>query len=99
MNRNRILKTSKEPLKSQARQGTSLFTSAATNHRDFSKGWSRETQVRIPEGQEGTEQLLMGGVSTTMQEESRKGKKEIIKKEDGEVIVDSYSVFQLSVYT
>ena len=54
-NRNRNLKTSKALLKSQAQQGTSLFTSAATNQRGVSKGGSREAQVRIPEYQEGTE--------------------------------------------
>src|SRR6218665_395136 len=54
-NRNRNLKTSKALLKSQAHQGTSLFTSAATNQRGVSKGGSREAQVRIPEYQEGTE--------------------------------------------
>jgi len=36
-NRNCNLKISKALLKSQAHQGTSLFTSAATNHRDCSK--------------------------------------------------------------
>ena len=35
-NRNRKLQTSKAPLKSQA-QGTSLFTSAASNQRGFPK--------------------------------------------------------------
>src|SRR6218665_428430 len=54
-NRTRNLKTSKALLKSQAHQGTSLFTSAATNQRGVSKGGSREAQVRIPEYQEGTE--------------------------------------------
>src|SRR6218665_1071749 len=54
-NHNRNLKTSKALLKSQAPQGTSLFTSAATNQRGVSKGGSREAQVRIPEYQEGTE--------------------------------------------
>src|SRR6218665_2004247 len=54
-NRNRNLKTSKALLKSQAHQGTSLFTSAATNQRGVPKGGSREAQVRIPEYQEGTE--------------------------------------------
>src|SRR6218665_841417 len=43
-NRNRNLKTSKALLKSQAHQGTSLFTSAATNQRGVSKGGSREAQ-------------------------------------------------------
>src|SRR6218665_1236032 len=52
-NRNRNLRTSKALLKSQAQQGTSLFTSAATNQRGVSKGGSREAQVRIPEYQEG----------------------------------------------
>ena len=33
--RDRNLKISKAPLKSQAHQGTSLFTSAATNQRGF----------------------------------------------------------------
>ena len=37
---------------------TSLFTSAATNQRVFSKGGSREAQVRFPEYQEGTEQCF-----------------------------------------
>src|SRR6218665_682557 len=37
-NRNRNLRTSKALLKSQAHQGTSLFTSAATNQRGFPKG-------------------------------------------------------------
>src|SRR6218665_1209640 len=37
-NRNRNLRTSKALLKSQAHQGTSLFTSAATNQRGVSKG-------------------------------------------------------------
>src|SRR6218665_4167979 len=36
-NRNRNLRTSKALLKSQAHQGTSLFTSAATNQRGVSK--------------------------------------------------------------
>ena len=54
-NRNRKLKTSKALLKSQAHQGTSLFTSAATNQRGIFKGGSREAQVRIPEYQEETE--------------------------------------------
>src|SRR6218665_2480317 len=31
---------------------TSLFTSAATNQRGFSKWWLREAQIRFPEGQE-----------------------------------------------
>src|SRR6218665_3353829 len=57
-NRNRNLETSKALLKSQAHQGTSLFTSAATNQRGVSKGGSREAQVRIPEHQEGTEELF-----------------------------------------
>jgi len=37
-NRNRNLKISKALLKSQAHQGTSLFTSAATNQGEFPKG-------------------------------------------------------------
>ena len=39
---NRNLKISKALLKSQAHQGTSLFTSAATNQRGFSKGGQKE---------------------------------------------------------
>src|SRR6218665_4151350 len=49
-NRNRQLLTSKAPLKSQA-QGTSLFTSAASNQRDFPKNSPWEAQVRFPEGE------------------------------------------------
>src|SRR6218665_231715 len=62
--RNRNLKISKAPLKSQAHQGTSLITSAATNQRGVSKGGqeklggSREAQVLFSEHQEGTEELL-----------------------------------------
>src|SRR6218665_1208527 len=47
--RNRKLQTSKAPLKSQA-QGTSLFTSAASNQRGFPKNSPWEAQVRFPEG-------------------------------------------------
>ena len=36
-NRNRNLRTSRAPLKSQAHQGTSLFTSAATNQGVFQR--------------------------------------------------------------
>ena len=47
LDRNRNFKISKVLLKSQAHQGTSLlFTSAGKG-----KGWSREAQVRYPEGQ------------------------------------------------
>ena len=49
-NRNRKLKTSKAPLKSQA-QGTSLFTSAASNQRGFPNNSPWESQVRLPEGE------------------------------------------------
>src|SRR6218665_3702476 len=49
-NRNRKLQTSKAPLKSQA-QGTSLFTSAASNQRGFPKNIPWEAQVRLPEGE------------------------------------------------
>ena len=49
VNRNRKLQTSKAPLKSQA-QGTSLFTSAASNQRVFAKNSPWEAQVRLPEG-------------------------------------------------
>src|SRR6218665_1556473 len=49
-NRNRKLQTSKAPLKSQA-QGTSLFTSAASNQRGFQKNSPWEAQVRLPEGE------------------------------------------------
>src|SRR6218665_3109310 len=48
-NRNRKLQTSKAPLKSQA-QGTSLFTSAASNQRGFPKNSPWEGRVRFPEG-------------------------------------------------
>src|SRR6218665_160692 len=47
------LKTSKALLKSQAHQGTSLFTSAATNQRGFSKGGVKRSSgqiSRIPGG-------------------------------------------------
>src|SRR6218665_2511614 len=49
-NLNRNLQTSKAPLKSQA-QGTSLFTSAASNQRGFPKNSPWEAQVRLPEGE------------------------------------------------
>src|SRR6218665_1989001 len=49
-NHNRKLQTSKAPLKSQA-QGTSLFTSAASNQRGFLKNSPWEAQVRFPEGE------------------------------------------------
>ena len=45
---NRNLQTSKAPLKSQA-QGTSLFTSAASNQRGFPKNSPWEAQVQLPE--------------------------------------------------
>ena len=45
--RNRNLKISKALLKSEAHQGTSLFTSAATNQRGVFKEGSREAQVRF----------------------------------------------------
>src|SRR6218665_2870901 len=64
-NRNRNLKTSKALLKSKAHQGTSLFTSAATNQRGVSKGGSREAQVRIPEYQEGIFAVVAGSHSGT----------------------------------
>src|SRR6218665_4080433 len=50
VNRNRKLQTSKAPLKSQA-QGTSLFTSAASNQRGFPKNSPWEAQVRFTEGE------------------------------------------------
>src|SRR6218665_3169132 len=50
VNRNRKLQTSKAPLKSQA-QGTSLFTSAASNQRGFPKNSPWEAQVRLPAGE------------------------------------------------
>ena len=65
-NRNRNLKTSKALLNSQAHQGTSLFTSAATNQRGVSKGGSREAQVRIPEYQEGIPEYQKGLYSTSV---------------------------------
>src|SRR6218665_2013338 len=49
-NRNRKLQTSKAPLKTQE-QGTSLFTSAASNQRVFPKNSPWEAQVRLPEGE------------------------------------------------
>src|SRR6218665_2569798 len=49
-NRNRKIQTSKAPLKSQA-QGTSLFTSAASNQRGFPKNSPWDAQVRFPEGE------------------------------------------------
>src|SRR6218665_83905 len=49
-NRNRKLQTSKAPLKSQA-QGTSLFTTAASNQMGFPKNSPWEAQVRFPEGE------------------------------------------------
>jgi len=39
------------PLESQA-QGTSLFTSAASNQRGYSKDIPWDAQVRLPEGEE-----------------------------------------------
>ena len=52
INRNRNLNISKALLKSQAHQGTSLFTSAATNQRGFSKRVKRSSGPisRIPGG-------------------------------------------------
>jgi len=47
---NRKLQTSKAPPNSQA-QGTSLFTSAASNQRGFPKNSPWEAQVRLPEGE------------------------------------------------
>src|SRR6218665_3575880 len=47
---NRKLQTSKAPLKSQA-QGTSLFTSAASNQRGFPKNSPWDAQARLPEGE------------------------------------------------
>ena len=49
-NRNSKLKTSKAPLKSEA-QGTSLFTSAASNQRGFPKNSPWEARVCFPEGE------------------------------------------------
>src|SRR6218665_1122312 len=49
-NRNRKLQTSKAPLKIQA-QGTTLFTSAASNRKGFPKNRPWEAQVRLPEGE------------------------------------------------
>ena len=51
MLRNRKLQISKAPLESQA-QGTSLFTSAASNQRGYSKDIPWDAQVRLPEGEE-----------------------------------------------
>src|SRR6218665_3405859 len=49
-NHNRNLQTSKAPLKSQV-QGTSLFTSDASNQRGFPMNSLWEAQVRLPEGE------------------------------------------------
>src|SRR6218665_817530 len=49
-NSNRKIQISKAPLKSQA-QGTSLFTSAASNQRVFPKNSPWEEQVRFPYGE------------------------------------------------
>src|SRR6218665_2596532 len=49
-NRNRKLQISKAPLKSQA-QGTSLFTSAASNQKAFPKNSPWKAQVRLPYGE------------------------------------------------
>ena len=51
-NRNRNLKIYEAPLKCQAHQGTSLFTSAVTNQRGFPKGVKRSSGLssRIPGG-------------------------------------------------
>src|SRR6218665_3668990 len=52
-NRNRNLKTSKALLESQAHQGNSLFTSAATNQRVVTKGGVKRSSgpiSRIPGG-------------------------------------------------
>src|SRR6218665_3948410 len=64
-NRNRKLQTSKAQLKSQA-QDTNLFTSAASNQRDFPKNSPWEAQVRLPEGERmrqirGVFQRIVGG--------------------------------------
>jgi len=52
-NRNRNLKISKGLLKSKAHRGTSLFTSAAMNQREFPKGGQEKLrsdfQSRLPE--------------------------------------------------
>ena len=47
---NHNLQTSKAPLKSQA-QGTSLFTSAASNQRGCPRNSPWEAPVRLPEGE------------------------------------------------
>ena len=49
-NYNRNLQTSKAPLNSQA-QGTSLFTSAASNQKGCLNDGPWEAQVRLPEGE------------------------------------------------
>jgi len=56
--RNRNLRTTRAPLKSQAHQGTSLFTSAAMNQMSFPKGSPRWAQVRFPKRSEVTEYVL-----------------------------------------
>ena len=52
INRNRNLITSKALLKGKAHQGTSLFTSAATNQKVFAQGWSKGSSgpiSRVPD--------------------------------------------------
>jgi len=50
---NRILKVSKALLKSQVHQGTSLFTSAATNQRGFSKGGQKKPRSDFQRARRG----------------------------------------------
>ena len=61
-NRNSNLKTSKALLKSQAHQGTSLFTSAATNQRVFSKRVVKRSSGPISRASEGDRVTVKVGV-------------------------------------
>jgi len=58
-NRNRKLKTSKALLKSQAHQGTSLFTSAATNQRGVSKGGQEKLRSEFQSTRRGQSSLTL----------------------------------------
>ena len=46
-NRNRNLRISRAPLKSEAHQGISLFTSAATNTKGFPKGKAFTLRLKV----------------------------------------------------
>ena len=61
-NRNRNLKTSEVLLKSQAHQGPSLFTSAATNQRGFFKRVVKRSSGPTSRGPEGDRVAVKVGV-------------------------------------